>query len=92
MNQRLEKIQKEKQKKVIRFFYLVLIAFVSFSCTIKNNVIKSNYTIQNAEYFILKEEYNITEIEFPQIREVLEEEGIRQDCYKKHKALLSKFI
>lgn len=58
MNQRLEKIQKEKQKKVIRFFYLVLIAFVSFSCTIKNNVIKSNYTIQNAEYFILKEEYN----------------------------------
>lgn len=41
----------------MRFFYLILIAFVSFSCDSKKNVIKSNYTIQNAEYFILEEEY-----------------------------------
>lgn len=41
----------------MRFFYLILIASISFSCASKKNVIKSNYTIQNAEYFILEEEY-----------------------------------
>jgi hypothetical protein len=74
--------------------YKYIVKFVAINRILKAE--KLNFPPCKDSYhylkYILKEEYNITEIEFPQIREVLEEEGIRQDCYKKHKALLSKFI
>ena len=39
---------------------------------------------------ILKEDYKIKNVEFPSIRAVLEDAGIREKCYHKHASMLAK--